>query len=49
MLSQEDFQSFSTAAKKYAAQVKKESKLEKLLKAAEKMIEELKIQVKSLT
>lgn len=49
MLSQEDYNNLSTAAKKYAAQVKKESKLEKLLKAAEKMIADLKAQIKSLT
>ncbi len=49
MLSPEDYKTLSIAAKKYAAQVKKESKLEKLLKAAEKVIAELTAQVKSLT
>lgn len=49
MLKQEDYNNLSKAAKKYAVQVKKESKLEKLLKAAEKTIAELKAQIKSLT
>lgn len=49
MLSQEDYKNLSTAAKKYAAQVKKENRLVKLLKAAEKTIAELTAKVKELT
>lgn len=38
MLSQEDYKTLATAAQKYVVQVKRESKLEKLLKAAENTI-----------
>ena len=49
ILSQEDYSNITTAAKKYAALNKKESGVEKLLKAAEKTITELKAKVKELT
>lgn len=49
MMEQEDFKQVMTAAKKYVAQEKKESKLERLLKAANKTITELKAQVAELT
>lgn len=41
MLSQEDYKTLTTAAKKYAAHEKKESKLQKLLDAANRKIERL--------
>lgn len=44
----QDYETLSTAAKKYYAQEKKEFKLQKLLDAANKMIEELKSKIKSL-
>ena len=47
-LEKTDYETLSTAAKKYYAQEKKESKLQKLLDAANKMIEELKSKIKSL-
>lgn len=47
-LEKTDYETLSTAAKKYYAQKKKESKLQKLLDAANKMIEELKSKIKSL-
>ncbi len=48
-LEKTDYETLSTAAKKYYAQEKKESKLKKLLDAANKTIEELKSQIKSMT
>ena len=47
-LEKTDYETLSTAAKKYYAQEKKESKLQKLLDATNKMIEELKSKIKSL-
>jgi len=47
-LEKTDYETLSTAAKKYYAQEKKEFKLQKLLDAANKMIEELKSKIKSL-
>jgi hypothetical protein len=49
MVEQEDFQNVITAAKKFVAQEKKESRLEQLLKAAEKTIAGLKAQVAELS
>lgn len=49
MLEKEDYQTLVTAAQKYVVQVKRESKLEKLLKAAEKTISGLKKKVSELT
>ncbi len=48
-LERSEYESLATAAKKYAAQEKKESKLQKALDAACKLISELKAQVASLT
>lgn len=48
-LEKTDYETLSTAAKKYYAQEKKESKLQKLLDAANKTIEELKSKIKLLT
>ncbi len=47
-LEKSEYETLSTAAKKFYAQEKKESKLQKLLDAANKMIEELKSKIKSL-
>ncbi len=49
MLEKEDYNTLVTAAKKYAVQVKRESKLEKLLAAAEKTIAGLNAKVAELT
>lgn len=49
MLSQEDYSTLITAAKKYAVQEKKERKIEKLLQVAEKTIAGLKAKVAELT
>lgn len=49
MLEKEDYNTLVTAAKKYVVQVKRESKLEKLLAAAEKTITGLKAKVSELT
>ena len=49
MLSKEDYQTLATAAKKYVVQEKKENKLEKLFKAAERTISELKAKIMGLT
>lgn len=49
MLEQVDYKNLMSAAKKYVVQEKKEGKLGRLLKAAEKTIAELKTQVASLT
>ena len=48
MLSQEDYKTLTTAAKKYVAQEKKESKLQKLLDAANKKIAQLEKKVSDL-
>lgn len=48
MLSQEDYMTLTTAAKKYAAQEKKERKLKKLLDAANRKIEKLEKRVSEL-
>ena len=48
-LSQEDYEMLTTAAKKCVVQEKKESRLEKLLKVAEKTIRGLKAQISELT
>ena len=48
-LEKTDYETLSTAAKKYYAQEKKESRLQKMLDAANKMISDLKAQIKSLT
>lgn len=48
MLSQEDFKTLTTAAKKYVAQEKKESKLQKLLDAANRKITQLEKKVSDL-
>ena len=49
MLEKKDYDSLVTAAQKYVVQVKKERKLEKLLRAAEKTIAGLKAKVTELT
>ncbi|TWH47800.1 hypothetical protein [Sporomusa sp. KB1] len=49
ILEKEDYQTLVTAAQKYVVQVKRESKLEKLLKAAEKTIAGLEKKVSELT
>lgn len=49
MLEKEDYQTLVTAAQKYVVQVKRETKLEKLLKVAEKTIAGLKKKVSELT
>jgi len=49
MIEKEDYKSLVTAAQKYVVQVKKESGLEKLLKAAEKTIAGLKAKIAELT
>lgn len=49
MLEKEDYNTLVTAAKKYVVQVKKESKLEKALAVAEKMIAGLKSKITELT
>ena len=49
MLERSEFESLSTAAKKYAAQEKKEHRLQKMLDAANKVIAELKAKVSELT
>ncbi len=48
VLERSEYESLSTAAKKYIAQEKKESKLQKALDAAHKLIDELKEQIQSL-
>ncbi|XBB58731.1 plasmid recombination protein [Christensenella minuta] len=48
MLSQEDYKTLTTAAKKYVAQEKKESKLQKLLDAANRKIVQLEKKVSDL-
>lgn len=48
MLSQDDYQTLITAAKKYVVQEKKESKLKKLLDAANKKIAQLEKKVSDL-
>ena len=48
-LSQEDYKTLTTAAKKYVVQEKKERKLQKLLDAAEKTISNLKAKISELT
>lgn len=49
MLSQEDYKTLTTAAKKYVVQVKKESKLQKLLDAANRKIAQLGKKISELT
>lgn len=49
MLEKEDYQNLITAAQKYVVQEKKEGKLARLLKAAEKTITELKVKIVELT
>ncbi|MEG1883169.1 MAG: plasmid recombination protein [Clostridia bacterium] len=49
MLEKEDYQTLVTAAKKYVVQVKRESKLEKALAAAERTITGLKQKISELT
>jgi len=49
MISEEDYEELTTAAKKYVVQEKQERKLKKLLKAAEKTITELKNEITKLT
>ena len=49
MLERSEFESLSTTAKKYAAQEKKEHRLQKMLDAANKVIAELKAKVSELT
>ena len=48
LLSQEDFKTLMTAAKKFVVQEKKERKLEKLLKVANETISKLKTQIVEL-
>ena len=48
-LEKSEYETLSTVAKKYYAQEKKESKIQKMLDAANKMISDLKNQIKSLT
>ncbi|MDD4690352.1 MAG: plasmid recombination protein, partial [Eubacteriales bacterium] len=48
MLSQEDYKTLTTAAKKYVAQEKKESKLQRLLDAANRKITQLEKKVSDL-
>lgn len=49
MLERSEFESLSTAAKKFAAQEKKEHRLQKMLDAANRVISELKAKVSELT
>lgn len=49
MLERSEFESLSTAAKKYAVQKKKEHRLQKMLDAANKVIVELKAKISELT
>ena len=49
MLERSEYKALATAAKKYITQEKRESKLQKALDAAHKLISELKAQVASLT
>ena len=49
MISEEDYEELTTAAKKYVVQEKQERKLKKLLKTAEKTIFELKNEITKLT
>ena len=49
MLERSEFESLSTAAKKYAVQEKKEHRLQKMLDAANKAIAELKAKISELT
>ena len=49
MLEKEDYKTLVTAAQKYVVQVKRESKLEKALAAAEKTIAGLKQKISELT
>lgn len=49
MLERSEFESLSTAAKKYAVQEKKEHRLQKMLDAANKAITELKAKISELT
>lgn len=49
VLEREDYQNLITAAQKYVVQEKKEGKLTRLLKAAEKTIAELKAKIVELT
>ena len=49
MLERAEYEALATAAKKYITQEKKESKLQKILDAANKLIAELKAKVASLT
>ena len=49
ILEKEDYQTLITAAQKYIVQEKRESKLEKLLKAAEKTISGLRAKIAELT
>lgn len=49
MLERSEYEALTTAAKKYIAQEKKESKLQKALDAANKLIAELKAKIASLT
>ena len=49
MLERSEYETLATAAKKYITQEKKESKLQKALDAANKLIAELKAKVASLT
>ncbi len=48
-LDKTEYETLSTAAKKFYAQEKKESKLQRMLDAANKMIDDLKSKIKSLT
>ena len=49
MLERSEFESLTTAAQKYAAQEKKERRLQKMLDAANKVISELKAKISELT
>ena len=49
MLERSEFESLSTAAKKYAAQERKDHRLQKMLDAANKVIAELKAKISDLT
>lgn len=48
-LEKSEYETLATAAKKYYAQEKRESKLQKMLDGANKVIPDLKNQIKSLT
>ena len=48
MLERSEYESLATAAKKYAASEKKESKLQKTLDAANKLISKLKVEIAGL-